>query len=52
MKLPAYLAMAPNHTYIKLRSDKNGWYNTELTSASFPIDSWLMVSGYIPTAQS
>jgi hypothetical protein len=43
----AYLAMAPNHTYIKLRSKKVGWYNTELTSAYFPIDAWIMASGYI-----
>ena len=43
----AYLALAPNHTYIKQRAAKGGWYNTELTSASFPIDAWLMASGYI-----
>ena len=43
----AYLALAPNHTYIKQRAEKGGWYNTELTSASFPIDAWLMASGYI-----
>lgn len=43
----AYLALAPNHIYIKNYSQKTGWYNTELTSASFPIDAWLMASGYI-----
>lgn len=43
----AYLALAPNHMYIKQRSDKIGMYNTELSSASFPIDAWLMASGYI-----
>jgi hypothetical protein len=43
----AHLALAPNHVYIKHRSEKTGWYNTELTSASFPIDAWLMASGYI-----
>jgi hypothetical protein len=43
----AYLAMAPNHTYIKHWSKKNGWYNTELTSHYFPIDAWIMASGYI-----
>jgi hypothetical protein len=43
----AYLAMAPNHTYIKLYSKKTGWFNTELTSAYFPIDAWIMASGYI-----
>lgn len=43
----AHLALAPNHTYIKHRSEKDGWYNTELTSGFFPIDAWLMASGYI-----
>lgn len=43
----AYLALAPNHVYIKHRNEKDGWYNTELTSGIFPIDSWLMASGYI-----
>jgi hypothetical protein len=43
----AHLALAPNHLYIKHKSEKTGWYNTELTSASFPIDAWLMASGYI-----
>ncbi len=43
----AYLAYAPNHIYIKQQSKAFGWYNTELTSGMFPIDSWLMASGYI-----
>ena len=43
----AYLAYAPNHIYIKHHSKAFGWYNTELTSGMFPIDSWLMASGYI-----
>lgn len=43
----ANLALAPNHIYIKHRSEKTGWYNTELTSVAFPIDAWLMASGYI-----
>ncbi len=43
----AYLALAPNHMYIKLQSKELGWYNTELTSGMFPIDAWLMASGYI-----
>ncbi len=43
----AHLSLAPNHIYIKHYSKKTGWYNTELTSASFPIDAWLMASGYI-----
>jgi hypothetical protein len=44
---PAWLAMAPNHMYIKLWSKNTGWYNTELTSGYFPIDAWIMASGYI-----
>lgn len=43
----AYLSLAPLHMYIKLQSKKWGWYNTELTNGSFPIDAWLMASGYI-----
>jgi hypothetical protein len=43
----AYLAYAPNHIYIKQHCKTFGWYNTELTSGIFPIDSWLMASGYV-----
>ncbi|CAM1343847.1 hypothetical protein [Tenacibaculum amylolyticum] len=43
----AHLALAPNHIYIKQNSKRDGWYNTELTSGIFPIDAWLMASGYI-----
>jgi hypothetical protein len=47
MGAEAYLSLAPNHIYIKHRSKKTGWYNTELTSGQFPIDGWIMASGYI-----
>lgn len=47
MGTTAFLALAPNHIYIKHRSQKTGMYNTELTSATFPIDAWIMASGYI-----
>lgn len=47
LKVPCHLALAPNHVYIKHRAEKGGWFNTELTSATFPIDAWLMASGYI-----
>lgn len=43
-----WLSLAPNHLYIKNRSKKMGWYNTELTSGTFPIDAWITASGYIP----
>ncbi len=47
MGIEAQLAFAPNHIYIKHRSKQLGMYNTELTSGTFPIDAWLMASGYI-----
>lgn len=47
LNIPAYLSFAPNHIYIKTFSKKMGWYNTELTSGTFPVDAWLMASGYI-----
>jgi hypothetical protein len=47
LEVSAHLALAPNHIYIKHYSTKMGMYNTELTSAAFPIDGWLMASGYI-----
>lgn len=43
----ANLALAPNHIYIKHKSIKDGWYNTELTSGIFPIDAWIMASGFV-----
>lgn len=45
--VPAYLSFAPSHIYIKSRCKKTGWYNTELTSATFPVDAWIMASGYV-----
>ena len=49
LSIPCYLAFAPNHIYIKSFSEQTGWYNTELTSATFPVDAWIMASGYITT---
>ena len=43
----AYLALAPNHMYIRCYSERTGWYNVELTNAMFPIDAWISASGYI-----
>ena len=42
-----YLSLAPNHLYLKHRSKRLGWYNTELTSGQFPSDAWVKASGYI-----
>lgn len=44
---PTWLALAPNHIYLKQHNRQQGWYNTELTSGTFPNDAWLMASGYI-----
>ena len=44
---PAWLALAPNHIYLKQHNRQQGWYNTELTSFTFPVDAWLMASGYV-----
>ncbi|MCU0391426.1 MAG: hypothetical protein MUE81_09935 [Thermoflexibacter sp.] len=44
---PAWLALAPHHLYIKCHSKKTQFYNTELTSKTFPIDAWIMASGYV-----
>lgn len=43
----AHLALAPNHVYIKHNSERHGWYNTELTNGIFPIDAWIMASGFV-----
>lgn len=43
----SFLALAPNHIYIKAQNKKVGWYNIELTCSDFPTDAWLMASGYI-----
>jgi hypothetical protein len=42
-----WLALAPNHIYIRNYSKQVGWYNTELTSGVFPTDAWIAASGYI-----
>ena len=43
----SYLALAPMHIYIKQFNKKVGWYNVELTSGHFPLDGYLMATGYI-----
>lgn len=47
MGVKAHLALSPNHIYIKQYSKKIGWYNTELTSGSFPTDGRIMSTGYV-----
>jgi hypothetical protein len=38
----AYLALAPNHLYIKHIDEKGQWANLELTNAGFPRDQWII----------
>jgi hypothetical protein len=45
--VPAWLSSAPHHLYIQGYSQETGLFNTELSSATFPKDSWLMASGYV-----
>jgi hypothetical protein len=44
-----WLALAPNHIYIRNYSQQIGWYNTELTSGTFPTDAWIAATGYVST---
>jgi hypothetical protein len=44
-----WLALAPNHIYIRNFSKQIGWYNTELTSGTFPTDAWIAATGYVNT---
>ena len=44
-----WLALAPNHIYIRNYSKQVGWYNTELTSGTFPTDAWVAATGYVST---
>lgn len=43
----AFLALSPNHSYIKFRDDDDNWYNIELTNGMFTVDSFVLQSGYI-----
>lgn len=44
-----WIALAPYHMYIRNYSHQYGWYNTELTSRTFPTDAWVAASGYVST---
>ena len=48
-KAGAYLALAPNHLYIKHKDDKGQWVNVELTNGTFPRDGWVISSLSITT---
>ncbi|MEI9921870.1 MAG: RHS repeat-associated core domain-containing protein [Bacteroidota bacterium] len=49
LDVKAWLSLAPNHTYIKQWSESLGWYNTELTTGTFPFDASLKAYSYIKT---
>lgn len=38
----AYLALAPNHVYIKHQDERGQWTNVELTNPGFPRDQWII----------
>lgn len=46
----AYLAFAPQHSYIKFQDKQNNWYNIELTNGKIVSDAFVTVSGYINSA--
>lgn len=48
-KAEAYLALGPNHLYIKHKDDKGQWVNVELTNGTFPRDGWIISSLSITT---
>lgn len=43
----AYLALSPNHSYIRFPDDKGKWYNIELTNQMFSTETYILQSGYI-----
>lgn len=47
MNTEAYLAYAPNHTYIKFMDEEEEWQNIELTNGIFTANSLILESGYI-----
>ncbi|SEM33030.1 hypothetical protein SAMN05421856_102437 [Chryseobacterium taichungense] len=47
MDTEAYLAVAPNHTYVKFKDEEGEWQNLELTNGIFTANSLILESGYI-----
>jgi hypothetical protein len=43
----AYLALSPNHSYIRFPDDNGKWHNVELTNGMFSTTSSILNSGYI-----
>lgn len=42
-----WLALAPNHMYVKAYTKQSGLYNLELTTGHHPTDAWIKSSGFI-----
>ncbi|OMQ12264.1 hypothetical protein [[Flexibacter] sp. ATCC 35103] len=47
IRAEAYLALSPNHSYIKFQDEKGKWYNLELTNGMFTVPSFILNSGFI-----
>jgi hypothetical protein len=47
LKAEAYLAFSPNHSFIKFKTERGGWYNAELTSGSIISDAAILESGFV-----
>lgn len=47
MNTEAFLALAPNHSYIRFSDDDGEWKNIELTNGMFSLNTYLLESGYI-----
>jgi hypothetical protein len=45
----SFLALAPNHLYIKHKDENRRWFNLELTNGNFSTDSWIISSSHIKT---
>lgn len=43
----AYIALSPNHSYIRFPDDNGKWHNIELTNGMFSTTSSILNSGYI-----
>jgi hypothetical protein len=50
MGVKAYLAFAPNHSYIRHQDEQGRWYNLELTNGRYVTSHALMRFGYVKTA--
>ncbi len=46
----AYLALSPNHSYVKIPIGRDRWQNIELTSGLLSSDAFVMESGYVKSA--